>query len=143
MFRLIASTTVQRALAAALLLLVCSAAAVPTSSAQVGPRHALYEPPDGFAYVGMFQRLWDSSGPLFMSPVCAEFNGNWWRSCSPGADVTLKPSDFVGAWRRVVDIFRAEGATNVAWVWNPIEAPAVQDYTPFYPGDDYVDWAGV
>jgi hypothetical protein len=77
-----------------------------------------------------------------MSPVCSEFNGNYWRSCSPGADPTLSVGDFVAAWRRTVDIFRAEGVTNVSWVWNPIQAPMAQDYTPFYPGDDYVDWAG-
>jgi len=82
-------------------------------------------------------------GPLFISPVCAEFNGNWWRSCSPGADPTLSATDFVLAWRRTVDIFRGEGATNVAWVWNPVQAPAVQDFTPYYPGDGYVDWAGI
>jgi hypothetical protein len=235
---------------------ICLAALAvgPEPSAAQGPRRALYEPPDGFAYIGMFMRLWDSSDqrvgdsrsfaqryqdvldnelgrkppaimlvptvwqrddgvpipfeavlpeiekvtrlnggkvvpyikwnaqtgwdagnpayrgitsrdvaqgklddyirdyaravrdygrPLFMSPVCAEFNGNYWRSCSPGADRTLSVNDFVAAWRRAVDIFRAEGVTNVAWVWNPIEAPAVQDFTPFWPGDDYVDWAGV
>src|SRR5437868_2545064 len=31
------------------------------SEAQGRPRLALYEPPDGFVYIGMFMRLWDSS----------------------------------------------------------------------------------
>ena len=50
--------------------------------------------------------------------------------------------EFIAAWRHVVDVARAEGATQVQWVWSlsaaayPTEAPA------WYPGDDYVDWIG-
>ncbi len=225
-----------------------------SSSAQSAPQLALFEPPDGFAYIGMFIRLWDSSdprvgdsrpfkvrlqdaittelgskppailavpttwqredgapipfentleeirrfqdvnrgqivpfvkwnaqsgwnvtspsyrgittrdvaegklddyihdyaravrdygGPLFLSPLCVEFNATMWRSCSPVANPTLSANDFIAAWRRIVDIFRAESVTNVAWVWNPIAALGTVDFFPFYPGDDYVDWAGV
>jgi hypothetical protein len=51
------------------------------------------------------------------------------------------PADYVAAWRRIVDIFRSEGATNVEWVWCP-NASAFNDgeAQPFYPGDEYVDW---
>jgi hypothetical protein len=55
------------------------------------------------------------------------------------------PTDFVNAWRHIVDIFRAQGATNVLWVWNPnfsdFDAPHHQD--EYYPGDSYVDWVGI
>ncbi len=49
-----------------------------------------------------------------------------------------EPQDFIAAWRRVVDRFRAAGATNVLWVWSPHVAYA--GYEVYWPGDDYVDW---
>lgn len=51
-----------------------------------------------------------------------------------------RPEHFVGAWRRVVDRFRAAGADKVLWVWAPHVAHA--GYEWFYPGDEYVDWVG-
>ncbi len=85
--------------------------------------------------------------PLFIRPICGEFNGNWWRWCSPKANPTLTAADFVGAWQHVVDIFREEGVTNVAWVWTPTDALPSYNYADpnwqaYYPGDDYVDWVG-
>ena len=50
---------------------------------------------------------------------------------------------FVAAWRHYVDVFRAEGVTNVAWV--PIlMATTFRSGTAdaWYPGDDYADWIG-
>jgi hypothetical protein len=38
-----------------------------------------------------------------------EFNGPW---------NGYNPTAYINAYRRVVDIFRAEGVTNVAFVWN-------------------------
>ena len=49
-----------------------------------------------------------------------------------------RPEDFVAAWRRVVERFRAAGAHNVLWVWSP--HVAYEGYEWFYPGDDVVDW---
>lgn len=49
-----------------------------------------------------------------------------------------EPQDFIAAWRRVVDRFRAAGATNVLWAWSPHVAYA--GYEVYWPGDDYVDW---
>ena len=52
-----------------------------------------------------------------------------------------RPEDFIGAWRRVHDIFAKVGATNVIWVWSPhISMPWFEYY---YPGDPYVDWVGL
>ncbi len=87
--------------------------------------------------------------PLFIRLICGEFNGNWWQMCSPKANSNLTTDDFVSAWRRVVDIFRQEGVTNVAWIWIPVAfPPPPQDWgrdpnwQAYYPGDDYVDWVG-
>ena len=52
-----------------------------------------------------------------------------------------RPDDFIGAWRRVHDIFQKKGATNVLWVWSPhISMPWFEYY---YPGDHVVDWVGM
>lgn len=48
------------------------------------------------------------------------------------------PREFVRAWRHVVDVFRAEGATNVKWVWAPID-PDKSFSRAYYPGSGYVD----
>lgn len=50
------------------------------------------------------------------------------------------PDEFVAAWRHVVEVARAEGADNVAWVWSLSSSgfPTVAD--AWYPGDEWVDW---
>ena len=50
------------------------------------------------------------------------------------------PEDYIAAWRHVVDRFKANGVTNVLWVWSP--HPAYKNYDLYYPGDKYVDWVG-
>jgi hypothetical protein len=50
------------------------------------------------------------------------------------------PGDFIAAWRRVVDRFRAAGAHNAVWVWAP--HLAYEGWEAYYPGDDWVDWVG-
>lgn len=54
---------------------------------------------------------------------------------------------FTAAYRRIVDIFRGAGATNVKWVWSPSfdswPAASWNQIENYYPGDDYVDWIGV
>lgn len=105
------------------------------------------------AYDGYIRQYADDvrtyGAPLVVAPVCFEMNGNWWPACSPKANPRLTRADFVAAWRRVVDIFREERATNVAWVWDPVTPlPADQDWgwdkdwKGYYPGDAYVDWIG-
>jgi hypothetical protein len=51
------------------------------------------------------------------------------------------PAEFVAAWRYMHDIFEAQGATNVLWVWAPQSSGFRYGTAPsFYPGDAYVDW---
>ena len=86
--------------------------------------------------------------PVLVRLFGGEFNGNWLYGQSPRANPSLTPSDFVSAWRRVVDIFRQVGVPNVSWAWIPsVFPPTPVDYVDpnidaYYPGDDYVDWAG-
>ncbi len=74
-----------------------------------------------------------------------EMNGHW-MTYSAGNPHGPSAKQFVAAWRRVVDRFRAEGADNAVFVWSPNEDdfPArdgnrMEDY---WPGEDYVDIAG-
>ncbi len=50
---------------------------------------------------------------------------------------------YPAAFRRIVDIYREEGADNVAFVWCYLPPGRVRDrlfFMDWYPGDDYVDW---
>ena len=51
---------------------------------------------------------------------------------------------FVQAWRHIVDIFRAQNADNVTWIWtigkSNATAPPLRDW---WPGAGYVTWVGV
>jgi Glycosyl hydrolase family 26 len=77
-----------------------------------------------------------------------EMNGDWFTwsgSQNNSAGKTDGPSKFVAAWKRMHDIFVAEGATNAVWVWCParVSNPNVSWNSTgnYYPGDSYVDWA--
>ena len=50
------------------------------------------------------------------------------------------PAEYVAAWRYVVNFFKSEGASNVAFVWNPWHPEAVMRY---FPGAPYFDWFGL
>lgn len=62
-----------------------------------------------------------------------------------GAHNELEPDEYVRAYRRIVDLMRAEGVENVAFVWHSYAAPPYKDYAlmDWYPGDDYVDWFAI
>ncbi|MGA7672303.1 MAG: glycosyltransferase family 2 protein [Nitrolancea sp.] len=47
---------------------------------------------------------------------------------------------FIAAYRHVIDVARADGASNVLWVWSPGGAV---DSLDFYPGARYVDYVGI
>ncbi len=70
--------------------------------------------------------------PVFLRPGY-EFGGN-------GQGRHADKRYWVDAWRRIHDIFNAEGASRVAFVWHTLDTA---DYMTYYPGDDYVDWWGV
>lgn len=69
-----------------------------------------------------------------------EFNGPWfdWGYKHTSA------ATFVAAWRRIVTIFRENGASNVAWMWNPnVSLSNTTALRPWYPGDQYVTYVGL
>jgi hypothetical protein len=70
-----------------------------------------------------------------------EMNGDWYA----WGRTKATPADYVAAWRHIHDIFQDAGATNVIWVWTPnvINPMPNVDLKQYYPGDAYVDWAGM
>lgn len=97
---------------------------------------------------------WAQQARAFGRPVVLRFahemNGTWypWAAGVNGGTA----AGYVAAWRHVVDVFRAEGATNVTWQWSPnVPYAGSTDLASLYPGDASVDsvaldgynWAGV
>ena len=66
----------------------------------------------------------------------------FWEHNLPGFVYSGTGEPFVAAWRRVVERFRARGATNVGFWWAPFELAAREETNASYPGDAYVDWVG-
>lgn len=67
-----------------------------------------------------------------------EMNGDWFAW---GTITKNTPSDYVAMWKHVHDIFTANGANNVTWVWCPNSVyTGSTPLASLYPGDNYVDW---
>lgn len=81
-------------------------------------------------------------GKPFMVRFAQEMNGNWfpWGNGVDGNTAR----DYRKAWKHIVDLFRAHGATNVIWVWSPNEDSGGKfQFAPFYPGDRWVNWVAL
>ena len=79
--------------------------------------------------------------PLFVR-FDPEMNG-WWLPWSEQVNGN-QAGDFARAWRHVVDVFRAQGASNVNWVWCPnVVGAKSTPLSGLYPGNDYVEWTGM
>jgi hypothetical protein len=70
-----------------------------------------------------------------------EMNGDWYPW---GRGVEGNNSyRFRAVWRRVVRLFREEGADNVQWVWTPnVNTGGEFPFRDLYPGNRWVDWVG-
>lgn len=71
--------------------------------------------------------------PVFIR-IGPEANGYW---------NGYTPEFFQQAFRRIVDIFKTQGADNAIFMWNykaVSDKNAIAPYIDFYPGDDVVDW---
>ena len=89
----------------------------------------------------------DSRATIYLRPW-AEMNGDW-QLFQPTADGKKvaggTPTEFVAAWQHVVTLFRADGASNVRFVFNPT-ADTYAGTTPvasIFPGAGYVDVQGL
>jgi Glycosyl hydrolase family 26 len=97
-------------------------------------------------------RAWASEAKQFGSPILIEWgtepNGDWfgWNGKWNGG-AKEGPARFVGAYRHIVDLMRAEGAGNLQWVWhvNWYDEPEAKwnAFENYFPGENYCDWVGL
>jgi mannan endo-1,4-beta-mannosidase len=93
------------------------------------------------AYIASWADQLKATGTdVYLRPM-HEMNGNWYPWGATIGDNT--PELYIRAWRRMVDIFRDHGATNVKFVWCPVpfsvpDKPGNQ-LEDYYPGTRYVD----
>lgn len=74
-----------------------------------------------------------------------EANGDWYPWAIGHKNRVNTNETYKAAFRRVVDIFRQNGAANVKWVHN-VNCNNVGEGTSFldfYPGNDYVDYTSI
>lgn len=62
-----------------------------------------------------------------------------------GIHNAIEPHHYKRAYWRIVDLIRAEGVTNIAFVWHSYASTPFKNYqiSEWYPGDDYVDWVAI
>lgn len=97
-------------------------------------------------------RAWAHEARSFGSPILIEWgtepNGDWfgWNGKWNGRQRT-GASDYIAAYRHIVDLMREEGASNLQWVWHVNwydEPPAPWNrFEKYFPGDKYCDWVGL
>jgi Glycosyl hydrolase family 26 len=93
-------------------------------------------------YVRSAARVAAAWGKPLLLRFAHEMNGNWYP-WGAGLDGNT-PHAYKVAWRRVVRIFRRNGADNVKWVWTPYTNQfGGVPFERFYPGDRWVDWVGL
>ena len=94
---------------------------------------------------------WARTAATFKTPILAEWgtemNGEWfqwnarWNGRRKGAE------RFAAAYRRIIDISRANGATNIVWVFHVNHADGPETnwnrMEKYYPSDAYIDWLGI
>jgi beta-mannanase len=81
-----------------------------------------------------------SFGHTVLVRFAHEMNGYWFVWGASNCGPSNSPTMYKQMWQKVVNIFRTEGATNVKFVWNPSASAKIMAY---YPGNSYVDYAGI
>ncbi|MBV9619186.1 MAG: beta-mannanase, partial [Verrucomicrobia bacterium] len=97
-------------------------------------------------------RAWARDAKEFGSPILIEWgtepNGDWfsWNGKWNGG-ASEGPKRYIAAYRHIVDLMRAEGADNLAWVWhvNWYDEPEQRwnAFENYFPGEDYCDWVAL
>jgi Glycosyl hydrolase family 26 len=99
-----------------------------------------------FQYLEQFAKDVAAYGkPVLLRPMHEMNIPGWYWSIGPSDRCGLIHSkDYIAAWRRIVEIFRANGAHNVKFVWC-INHITLNDatFTSTFPGDEYIDYAAI
>lgn len=99
-------------------------------------------------YDGIFRRL-AREIKSYEKPVLFrlnnEMNTDWTSYC--GLVALLDPDIFAMTWRRLYDIFEAEGVDNCIWIWNPSGTSCPYsswgEDLCYFPGTEYVQLLGI
>jgi Glycosyl hydrolase family 26 len=114
----------------------------------MGPLDAILDGSQDAVIRAAADRIRAYDAPVLLRPWY-EMNGDWWEGSFQGVfnndpGQTNGPAKYIAAWRRLHDVFAAQGAGNAVWVWSPNcsdwPAEAWNHWTNYYPGDAYVDW---
>jgi len=96
---------------------------------------------------GLYDELIDERAAAMVAlgrPVLMSFDHEPSAQVGDGEGDSGSVEDYRAAWQHVVDRFDGAGAANVSWVWTMTAYNfRTADPTPFYPGDEIVDWVGV
>jgi mannan endo-1,4-beta-mannosidase len=77
--------------------------------------------------------------PVILS-FAHEMNGGWYQ----WGNGHTPAATWVAAWKHIVDVFRAQGAANVTWLWTVNSTNATRaSLKQWWPGAGYVNWVGV
>ena len=91
-------------------------------------------------------RSWAGDAKAFGKPVYVrmmhEMNDRTYP-WSIGVNGNSSAQEYITAWRHIVGIFQASGASNVEFVWCVGAQPASPDPTVYFPGDGYVSWVAI
>jgi mannan endo-1,4-beta-mannosidase len=92
-------------------------------------------------FVASYAREVRSYGQPVILSFGHEMNADWY-SWSYGR---TESAVFVAAWQHIHNLFTAEGARNVTWLWavNVVGGPQVRPIKAWWPGSAYVDWVGI
>jgi len=92
------------------------------------------------AYLNEYaQKIRQFGEPVFISFAPQQDNPKMpWSQTQDGGNSAI---DFAEAWKHIAVIFREQGASNVAWVWTPSRADAIESESPLEL--EYVNWIGL
>jgi beta-mannanase len=91
------------------------------------------------AYVTSWADAAKAFGGVVFVRLMHEMNGDWYP-WGQGVNGNTGPAQYVAAWRHVVGIFQAQGATNVRFVWCASGSATLTALPALYPGDATVSW---
>ena len=112
---------------------------------QINPAHVQLTAITAGRYDGYLRRFADAVRAYRHRVIIGfghEPNGYWFSWGYSHATA----ASFVAAWRHIVNVFRARGASNVTWLWtiNIVDTQGgIEPPAPWWPGSSYVNWVGI
>lgn len=93
------------------------------------------------AWLNSFAQMVRGQRAGILMSFAPEANGNWY---SWAITKSTPAAQEIAAWRHVVTLFRAAGATNASWVWIVNKSyPGSTPLSSMWPGAAYVDEVGI